>query len=296
MALNGSNTMMQAPLTDAEDAMLWEDWKVNTVVPEELMFFLTVDDLRCASARSLYTPYAVTQAYLDGNTEDTHDISLVFMKQHGQGCVAGNAAFLWTMCRRIDAKFAPTEEVSKAFKRHGNSTEGLLDIPMLDSLPLVGAYPQIYTANVTARTRDSHNANDMTSFMASQAGWTSQNLPPFTSIIEPLAAYGAGPGVPEEAAAVPLLKGNNGNYVQSVNGNRLRNFDHILPSQISTEISKDHGFWRAGWQETLALPSRISLTACAWRFRTTKLLASGTGGISSTPSARRCVDGARTTT
>jgi len=92
-------------------------------------------------------------------------------------------------------------------------------------LIVLAAYPRTKT----------YDAEDQTSFMASQAEWSPNNLPPSAAILEPYKF---------SKTKAPTLVNSNGEAILDARGQARSAFDHVLPARISHAVD---GWVIAAW-------------------------------------------------
>ncbi|KAK5121860.1 hypothetical protein LTR85_004431 [Meristemomyces frigidus] len=201
-------------ITQQDRIMVWSTAITPAHIPPPVIrwYFLTPMDLLCARQLGFYQPYDVNMAYLGGNSADTECINFVVWRPNGDRS-QGNAAYMAAIFGARPARFAPTREVAEAWALQGD-----------------GAPAEMPTVNPA-------NPLDFTAFMASQAHDTRANPPAVAAILEPLKAF---------KTAVPIMKDRAGQAVNGLNGRPLRDLGHVLPRQISTQITKD-GHKIAAW-------------------------------------------------
>ncbi|KAK4543065.1 hypothetical protein LTR36_005842 [Oleoguttula mirabilis] len=249
---------VQIPLSVQGWTKVWTPDKAYLPRPTRTLYFLNPRDLVQASRHGFHSASDVYQAYLQGAASETYTISLVCIKPHHAGWMQGNAASLAALWNEKPQKFAPTPEAAQAFKMNGDANN-LIDIPlvMLENTALGPSLPFTDT-NVEQRTRSPTVPQDLTSFVASQAHWSENTPPPVAAILEPLR---------DHDSVVSLLKNRANSIVNGPNGRALRDFAHILPARICTDISKDGtsslgGFSAADQQRVV---NKIRMSQGRWR-------------------------------
>lgn len=211
--------------------LVWSDL-AHALSPysHESFLFLTPGDEQAARGRNFINPKSVIAAHIQGDTESTYDIQLVYVDFDDNAAYAGNPAYIRMRQGWRDdshAVFAPTAHAGKLFSK-GDDSECLL-LPMLRYPP----HHTVYTRNQAPRLG---TGNNVTTFMASQAHWKGDYGPPSAAALQPLVHHC-------RKHTVRFLFNHNGNHVLGATGQKLRDFDHILPRRISSEVSLAANRW-----------------------------------------------------